>query len=246
MGIESGSRNTDLHHFLRMRLFKLLVTLGVALMALSAVDGGVTNFLKQINDIKKKDFKFIGKLGDKLAKKLGGGEPEENCQVVWEEHKQPHCSTDYKQVCEDGYEEKCTTEYVRECVTDNQRKCSTDYVEQCTPTTETKCATEYTNQCSTIYEQSCHTVQDQQCWDEPVQECSTTYEEQCWTEDKRECSSVPECSTIYDKQCSTSYRTECNEGNKKKKLFKRSATAATAVGLHSAGAGLAGTFGGPP
>merc|ERR1711872_598875 len=155
----------------RMRLFKLLVTLGVALMALSAVDGGVTNFLKQINDIKKKDFKFIGKLGDKLAKKLGGGEPEENCQVVWEEHKQPHCSTDYKQECK-HYEED-------ECVNLTERKCSTDYVEQCTPTTETKCATEYTNQCSTIYEQSCHTVQDQQCWDEPVQECSTTYEEQC-------------------------------------------------------------------
>ena len=43
----------------------------------------------------------MGGLGggfDKLKKLTKGS--DEDCKVIWEEHQQPHCSTEYEKVCQ--------------------------------------------------------------------------------------------------------------------------------------------------
>ena len=60
-------------------------------------------FEVQINvqDSFKKDLKFVDKFSQQLIKgsedlfKKGG---DDNCQIIWEEHQQPHCSTSYEKV----------------------------------------------------------------------------------------------------------------------------------------------------
>merc|ERR1711872_544543 len=232
---------------LRMRLGSSVLVSWLAVLCV-IVDAGIVDKFKEFKDLGEK---HLGKLTSKLK---GGGE---ECKVIWEEHQQPHCSTEYVQVCDDTYDEQCTTEYVRQCSTEYEQQCTKECKivterrcddDVCEPVTEVKCETEYANECSTKYEQSCSTVQEQECWNEPVQECSTVYDDHCWTENKQQCSTVPECNTIYDKQCDVTYKTVCNDAyskskrsvpdepaNTRSKRYAAEAAVVSGVGLGSLG-----------
>merc|ERR1711887_155532 len=80
---------------------------------------------------------------------------EEECDVVWEEHYQPHCTTRYEKHCEHKYLDKCHTEYTTECKEGHERQCKTEY--------DTQCKTEYAKQCSNEYHEKCEPVYKKQC-----------------------------------------------------------------------------------
>merc|ERR1712142_896987 len=102
----------------RMRLGSCVLVSWLAVLCV-IVDAGIVEKFKEFKDLGEK---HLGKLTSKL--KGGGGE---ECKVIWEEHQQPHCSTEYVQVCDDTCDEQCTTEYVRQCTTEynNQWKIQT-------------------------------------------------------------------------------------------------------------------------
>merc|ERR1712183_524648 len=102
---------------------------------------------------------------------------EDECEVVWEEHYQPHCTTRYEKHCEHKYLDKCHTEYTTECKEGHERQCKTEY--------DTQCKTEYTEQCTTEYPDECWDEHQDICHTHP--ECHTTY--------------VDHCEPVYKKQC---------------------------------------------
>merc|ERR1711962_852700 len=74
---------------------------------------------------------------------------EEQCSVIWENHKQPHCSTDYDKECTTTSEKQCKTEYSQEC--------SRTYEDQCTTVQDKECWDEPTQECKTEYDEECWT-----------------------------------------------------------------------------------------
>merc|ERR1711970_1406694 len=131
---------------------------------------------------------------------------EDECEVVWEEHYQPHCTTSYQKHCEHKYLDKCHTEYTTECKEGHERQCKTEY--------DTQCKTEYAKQCSNEYHEKCET--------EYIEQCNTEFTEECWDEPKTNCHSHPECHTTYVDHCEPVFKKQCRGGGKKKgKKFKR-------------------------
>merc|ERR1711942_542050 len=135
---------------------------------------------------------------------------EEECDIVWEEHYQPHCTTSYEKHCEHKYLDKCHTEYTTECKESHERQCKTEY--------DTQCKTEYAKQCSNEYHEKCET--------EYIEQCSTEYTEECWDEHQDVCHTHPECHTTYVDHCEPVYKKQCYGGGKKKgKKYKRDVAA---------------------
>merc|ERR1711962_225995 len=149
---------------------------------------------------------------------------EEQCSVIWENHKQPHCSTEYEKICQDeqieqcktDYEKQCTTEYKNECSTEYSTSCEQEYKQECRNWEEEECTTVSERQCKTDYSKECTTTSEKQCKTEYSQECSRTYEDQCTTVQDKECWDEP------TQECKTAYRQVCDDrrkGNSRQKRF---------------------------
>merc|ERR1711910_18059 len=123
---------------------------------------------------------------------------EEECDVVWEEHYQPHCTTRYEKHCEHKYLDKCHTEYTTECQEGHERQCKTEYAKQCSNEYHEKCETEY------------------------IEQCTTEYTDECWDEHQDICHTHPECHTSFVDHCEPVFKKQCHGGGKKKgKKYKR-------------------------
>merc|ERR1711936_630981 len=141
-----------------------------------------------------------------FLKKLWKKGKEEECDIIWEEHYQPHCTTSYQKHCEQKFLDKCHTEYTTECKEGHERQCKTEY--------DTQCKTEYAKQCSNEYHEKCET--------EYIEQCTTEYTDECWDEHQDICHTHPECHTSYVDHCEPVFKKQCHGGGKKKgKKFKR-------------------------
>merc|ERR1711942_319883 len=142
-------------------------------MGIVLLDSRVTSTMK----ILVYSFLLLATLGlsSGFLKKLW--KKEEECDIVWEEHYRPHCTTSYEKRCEHKYLDKCNTEYDTQCKTEYAKQCSNEYHE--------KCETEYVEQCSTEYTEECWDEHQDICHTHP--ECHTTY--------------VDHCEPVYKKQC---------------------------------------------
>merc|ERR1712179_150768 len=141
-----------------------------------------------------------------FLKKLWKKGKEEECDIIWEEHYQPHCTTSYQKHCEQKFLDKCHTEYTTECKEGHEKQCKTEY--------DTQCKTEYVKQCSDEYHEKCET--------EYIEQCETEFTEECWDEPKTNCHSHPECHTTYVDHCEPVFKKQCSGGSKKKgKKIKR-------------------------
>ena len=80
--------------------------------------------------------KKLSKKLKKLKKFLG---PEDSCEVVWEDVKEPHCAIQHEKVCEDTVKEKCKTEFEKLCKGDLVKQCKTDFTTQCIPEIKEDC-----------------------------------------------------------------------------------------------------------
>merc|ERR1712071_453501 len=107
------------------------------------IEGGLVNSFgdigKKFKDFGKKELKWIDEKANQKLKKFSSFTKDEECQVIWEEHKQPHCSTEY--------DEQCTEEHVQQCKTEYENQCSTEYQNQCSTEYTTSCEQEYTQEC---------------------------------------------------------------------------------------------------
>merc|ERR1712119_92357 len=130
---------------------------------------------------------------------------DKKCEVRWEEHTQPHCTTTYDKKCEQEYKDECSTEYATEC--------KQEYT--------TECKTEYSQECETEYTEHCQTEYTKECTEETEEKCTTEYTEECWEEQEQVCSSHPECSTQHEQKCSTTYQRVCQDNGKKGKKGKK-------------------------
>merc|ERR1712142_336912 len=119
---------------------------------------------------------------------------KEECEIIWEEHQEPHCHTEYTTECKPKYEQKCKTEYETECKTENVKECSTEYVE--------KCETEYIEKCTDEY--------TEECWDEWKDVCHS-----------HTVHSHPECQTNFEEHCEQLFKKHCYGGSKKGKKWRR-------------------------
>merc|ERR1712168_1634609 len=115
-----GQDRADSSH----HIMKISVILLLALVCLASA-GLLKDLEKEVKDFGKKEVKWL----DKISKKVLKG--DEDCKIIWEEHKQPHCSTEYEKVCKEENIEECTTEYEKQCVTENERQCTTEYSQNC-------------------------------------------------------------------------------------------------------------------
>merc|ERR1712142_1060163 len=122
---------------------------------------------------------------------------KEDCEIIWEEHQEPHCTTIYEPHCETKYSDKCHTEYTTECKPKYEQKCKTEY--------DTECKTENVKECSTEY----------------VEKCTDEYTEECWDEWKDVCHNHPECQTTYEEHCEQLFKKHCYGGSKKGKKWRR-------------------------
>merc|ERR1712212_952390 len=71
---------------------------------------------------------------------------EEECDIIWEEHYQPHCTTSYQQHCEQKYSDQCHTEYTEECWDEHEDVCRT----------HPECHTTYVDHCEPVYKKQCY------------------------------------------------------------------------------------------
>merc|ERR1711931_258871 len=146
-------------------IMRISATFLLALVCLASA-----GLLKDFEEFGKKEVKWLDKIskkvlkgGEDLFKGFKKGKKDEDCKIVWEEHKQPHCSTEYEQICKEEHIEECTTEYEKQCVTENERQCTTEYSQNCVD--------EYNQECKTWNEKICSTNKETQC--------KTEYEKQC-------------------------------------------------------------------
>merc|ERR1711909_131172 len=79
---------------------------------------------------------------------------EEECDVVWEEHYQPHCTTRYEKHCEHKYLDKCETEYIEQCTTEYTDECWDEHQDICH--THPECHTSFVNHCEPVFKKQCH------------------------------------------------------------------------------------------
>merc|ERR1712119_71409 len=70
---------------------------------------------------------------------------DKKCEVRWEEHTQPHCTTTYDKKCEQEYKDECSTEYATECWEEQEQVCSS----------HPECSTQHEQKCSTTYQRVC-------------------------------------------------------------------------------------------
>jgi len=133
--------------------------------------------------------KFVGA---KLFKKF---KALDQCEVIWENVKHPHCETSWHQQCDPVIRNECNTEYVEQCVWD----------------TETKCRTEERQQCETKNIEFCETEAIQKCIENIEKMCKTEYVEECWEENEKDCKTSQECGTRQDRVCSYSKKWVCDK-----------------------------------
>jgi len=132
---------------------------------------------------------------------------KEECDIIWEEHTQPHCSTSYEKHCVTEYSDKCHTEYTTECKPTYEKQCKTQYERVCKEENVKECTTEYVDKCET----------------ENIEECTTEYTEECWDEWDDVCHKHPECHTTYVDHCEPVFKKHCHGhgGKKKGKKWRR-------------------------
>merc|ERR1712025_438358 len=126
---------------------------------------------------------------------------KEECDIIWEEHTQPHCSTSYEKHCVTEYSDKCHTEYSTECKPTYEKQCKTEYERVCKEEHVKECTTEYVDKCATEY----------------IEECTTEYTEECWDEWDDVCHKHPECQTTYVDHCEPVFKKHCHGHDAKKK-----------------------------
>merc|ERR1719312_2421637 len=78
---------------------------------LGNIGKGIQDFEK---DFAKNGLKFIDKLTKNGFGSIKDLTKNDDCQVVWEDHQQPHCTTDYEESCHEEPVEGCTTVTERE------------------------------------------------------------------------------------------------------------------------------------
>jgi len=133
--------------------------------------------------------KFVGA---KLFKKF---KALDQCEVIWENVKHPHCETSWTKQCEPVV----------------RNECSTEYVEQCTWDTETKCRKEERQQCETMHVEFCETEAIQTCVENLETMCKKEFVEECWEENEKDCKVSQECGTRQDQVCSYSKKWVCDK-----------------------------------
>ena len=102
-----------------MGLPRLLLLCGLMCTSNAGIFKDAQNFGQEFIKVEKDFFHDVGKATglDKLGSGLGGGlggfgggfdklkkltkGSDEDCKVIWEEHQQPHCSTEYEKICHD-------------------------------------------------------------------------------------------------------------------------------------------------